>query len=74
MATCHQSRINHIEVIGMQDAQSSDQKVRLTFWEGLQLLATTQIERLERCASADGCQSVIESVHVAKSVQLRAEA
>ena len=49
---------------------ADDRMVQLTFWEGLQILATTQIERLERCAAADGCQRVIESVQVAKSIHL----
>ena len=37
------------------DARTGDRsKVRLTFGEGLQRLASKQLERLERCAATDG--------------------
>ena len=34
---------------------------KITFWDGLELLAEVQIERLECCALADGCKKVARS-------------
>ena len=62
MAPCHQGRISHTEAFRQQLHTYSEHASSLTLRQQCQRATALEEEHLERCAAADGCQGVIESV------------